>query len=98
MPLFNIGVIEASADRGGVRLCAGKHATHPGGSVAGAVQFAPADVATYALSLAACGDAAAVTVDPTINFLRPAMRLPLIATAPLCGPAPAFHRRGSHYR
>jgi uncharacterized protein (TIGR00369 family) len=40
-----------------------------------------ADVAIYALILASRRDAAAVTVDLTINFLRPAMTLPLIATA-----------------
>jgi uncharacterized protein (TIGR00369 family) len=53
----------------------------PGGSVAGPVQFALADVATYALILAACGNEAAVTVDLTINFLRPALILPLVAVA-----------------
>ena len=81
VPLFNIDVIEASADRGAVRLREGEHVTRPGGSVAGPVQFALADVATYALILAARRDAAAVTVDMTINFLRPAMTLPLVAVA-----------------
>jgi uncharacterized protein (TIGR00369 family) len=51
----------------------------PGGSVAGPVQFALADVATYALILAVKRDEAAGTVDMTIKFLRPAMTLPLIA-------------------
>jgi uncharacterized protein (TIGR00369 family) len=81
VPLFNIDVIEASADRGVVRLRTGDHVTRPGGSVAGPVQFALADVATYALILATRRDEAAVTVDMTINFLRPAMQLPLIAVA-----------------
>jgi uncharacterized protein (TIGR00369 family) len=81
VPLFNIDVIEASAERGVVRLREGDHVTRPGGSVAGPVQFPLADVATYALVLAAKRDAAAVTVDLTINFLRPAMILPLIAVA-----------------
>lgn len=81
VPLFNIDVIEASEARGMVRLRAGDHVTRPGGSVAGPVQFALADVATYALILAARRDAAAVTVDLTINFLRPAMALPLVAVA-----------------
>lgn len=49
--------------------------------MAGPVQFALADVATYALILATWRDEAAVTVDLTINFLRPAMTLPLIAVA-----------------
>lgn len=81
VPLFNIDVVEASAERGAVRLREGKHLTRPGGSIAGPVQFALADVATYALILAARRDAAAVTVDLTINFLRPALDLPLVATA-----------------
>jgi uncharacterized protein (TIGR00369 family) len=81
VPLFNIDVIEASAERGAVRLREGQHVTRPGGSVAGPIQFALADVATYALILAARRDEAAVTVDLTINFLRPAMTLPLVAVA-----------------
>jgi uncharacterized protein (TIGR00369 family) len=81
VPLFNIDVIEASPERGAVRLRAGEHVTRPGGSVAGPVQFALADVAIYALILAVRHDAAAVTVDLTINFLRPAMALPLVAEA-----------------
>ena len=81
VPLFNIDVIEASAERGTVRLREGEHVTRPGGSIAGPVQFALADVATYALILADRRDEMAVTVDLTINFLRPAMTLPLIATA-----------------
>jgi uncharacterized protein (TIGR00369 family) len=81
VPLFNIDVIEASPERGSVRLRAGEHVTRPGGSVAGPIQFALADVATYALILAARRDEAAVTVDLTINFLRPAMTLPLLAVA-----------------
>ena len=81
VPLFNIDVVEASAKRGTVRLRAGVHVTRPGGSVAGPVQFALADVATYALILSDRQDEAAVTVDLTINFLRPALRLPLLAVA-----------------
>jgi hypothetical protein len=52
VPLFNIDVIEASPERGAVRLRQGDHVTRPGGSVAGPVQFALADVAAYALILA----------------------------------------------
>ena len=81
VPLFNIDVIEASAKCGAVRLQQGQHTTRPGGSIAGPVQFALADVATYALILAARRDESAVTVDMTINFLRPAMTLPLVAVA-----------------
>ena len=79
--LFNITVLEASEVRGRVRLGHGEHVTRSGGSIAGPVQFALADVAIYALILAARRDPAAVTVDLTINFLRPAMTLPLLATA-----------------
>lgn len=91
VPLFNIDVIEATAECGSVRLREGEHVsrplvtrplvTRPGGSVAGPVQFALADVATYALILAAKHDPGAVTVDLTINFLRPATSLPLLAEA-----------------
>jgi uncharacterized protein (TIGR00369 family) len=81
VPLFNIDVIEASPERGAVRLREGDHVTRPGGSIAGPVQFALADVATYALILAIRHDEHAVTVDLTINFLRPAMSLPLVAVA-----------------
>jgi uncharacterized protein (TIGR00369 family) len=81
VPLFNIDVIEASPEHGAVRLREGDHVTRPGGSIAGPVQFALADVATYALILAARHDEHAVTVDLTINFLRPAMSLPLVAVA-----------------
>ncbi len=85
-PLFNIDVIETSADRAIVRLGLGELATRPGGSISGPVQFAMADVAIYALILAARRDADAVTVDLTIHFLRPAMSAPLLATAtPLRG-------------
>ena len=81
VPLFNISVLEATAERGAVRLSPGEHVTRPGGSVAGPVRFALADVAIYALILAARHDGKAVTVDMTINFPRPAMHLPLVATA-----------------
>ena len=81
VPLFNLELLEATTERGLVRLNEGEHITRPGGSVAGPIQFALADVATYALILATKQDPAAVTVDLTINFLRPAMRLPLLAEA-----------------
>lgn len=85
-PLFNLEVVEATAARAQLRLNEGAHVTRPGGSVAGPVLFALADVATYALILAARHDPDAVTVDLTINFLRPARDLPLLAEAlPLRG-------------
>jgi uncharacterized protein (TIGR00369 family) len=86
VPLFNLEVVEATPARGRLRLNAGAHVTRPGGSVAGPVLFALADVVTYALILAARQDPDAVTVDLTINFLRPARVLPLLAEAvPLRG-------------
>lgn len=81
VPLFNIAVLDADPDAASVRLGAGEHVTRPGGSIAGPVQFALADVAIYALILAGRRDEAAVTVDLTINFLRPALTIPLLATA-----------------
>ena len=81
VPLFNLEVVEATAFRGRLRLNAGEHVSRPGGAVAGPVLFALADVVTYALILAARHDPDAVTVDLTINFLRPARRLPLLAEA-----------------
>jgi uncharacterized protein (TIGR00369 family) len=81
VPLFNLELVEAIAKRGRLRLNAGAHVTRPGGSVAGAVLFALADVVTYALILAARHDPDAVTVDLTINFLRAARNLPLLAEA-----------------
>jgi uncharacterized protein (TIGR00369 family) len=80
-PLFNITVLEANAEHAIVRLGFGELATRPGGSVAGPVQFALADVAIYGLILAAKHDPAAAAVDLTINFLRPVMTIPLLATA-----------------
>ncbi|MBN8872481.1 MAG: PaaI family thioesterase [Rhodospirillales bacterium] len=81
VPLFNLEVVEASPARGLLRLNEGAPVRRPGGSVAGPIQFALADVATYALILAVKRDPAAVTVDMAINFLRPAMTLPLLAEA-----------------
>ena len=81
VPLFNLEVVEATASRGRLRLNAGEHVSRPGGAVAGPVLFALADVVTYALILAARHDPDAVTVDLTINFLRPARNLPLLAEA-----------------
>jgi uncharacterized protein (TIGR00369 family) len=95
VPLFNIDVMEASEDWAVVSLREGDHVTRPGSS-AGPVQFALADAATYALTLAARHDEAAVTVDLTINFPHPATSLPLVAVAtplrascspPRCGSA-----------
>jgi uncharacterized protein (TIGR00369 family) len=78
--LFNIEVLDVGDDHGTLRLDSGPNATRPGGIVSGPVQFALADIAIYALILATRRDPEAVTVDMTINFLRPA-KFPLLATA-----------------
>ena len=81
VPLFNIAVLEASAERGSVRLGSGELVSRPGGGIAGPVRFILADVAIYALIPAIRRDTGVVTVDLTINFLWPAVTLPLLATA-----------------
>ena len=91
LPLFNIAGPETSAEQANVRLGPGEHVTLPRGSIVGPAQFVLTDVAIYALILAALRDVSAVTVDRTINFLRTAMALPLIATAtPLRAGRPQF--------
>ena len=78
VPLFNIAVLEATGEQASVGLGFGELTTRPEGSVVvGSVQFALADVAIYATKR---GSATAMA-DLTINFLRPAMTIPLVATA-----------------
>ena len=79
--LFGLEVIAAEPGRARLRINAGPQVLRPGGVVAGPILFAAADVATYALILARTGDADAVTVDLTINFLRAGRSLPLVAEA-----------------
>jgi uncharacterized protein (TIGR00369 family) len=79
--LFKITVPEAGAEHAIAHLGFGELATGPGGSVAGPVQLALADVAIYALILAAKHDPAAVTADLMINFLRHAITISLLATS-----------------
>jgi uncharacterized protein (TIGR00369 family) len=81
LALFGVEVTHADPDSAIIKLIDGPHITRPGGSVAGPVLFAMADVAAYALILATRPDPHSVTVDLTINFLRPALKLPLIAVA-----------------
>jgi uncharacterized protein (TIGR00369 family) len=80
-PMFNIAILDAAAGQARVRLGPGEHATRPGGSLSGPIQFALADVAIYVPILTGRYDAAAVTVELTIDIRRPAMTLPLPATA-----------------
>ncbi len=78
---FNMEIVEAGADFSLVRIKESQTVKRPGGSVAGPVLFAAGDVASYALILASRHDPDATTVDMTVNFLRPAMQLPLLARA-----------------
>ena len=57
----------------------GPNLRRPGGSVAGPVLFAAADVGCFALVLTRNGPGIAATVDLIVHFLRPADRLPLVA-------------------
>jgi uncharacterized protein (TIGR00369 family) len=79
--LFGIEVVTAEPDRSRVRLVGNAHITRPGGSIAGPVLFAMADLATYALTLALKHEESAVTASLLINFLRLAYAPPLIAEA-----------------
>jgi len=81
VPLFNIEVIEATAERCAVRLLEGEHITRRGGSVAGPVQFTLRDVVSHALILAGRRDEQGVTGGLMIDVLRPARHLPLLAVA-----------------
>jgi uncharacterized protein (TIGR00369 family) len=81
LALFGVEVTHADPASAIIKLSDGPHITRPGGSVAGPVLFAMADVAAYALILAFRPDPHSVTVDLTIHFLRPALKLPLIAVA-----------------
>jgi uncharacterized protein (TIGR00369 family) len=79
--MFGIDIIAADAERGRVRLIGNAQITRPGGSIAGPVLFAMADIATYALTLALRQEDTAATSSLLMNFLRPAFSPPLIAEA-----------------
>ena len=79
--MFGLEVVQADAGSSRIRLNAFANVVRPGGSVAGPILFAAADVATYALILATRGDPHAVTVDLTMNFLRASRSLPIVAEA-----------------
>ena len=79
--LFGIEIIAADAERSRVRLVGNAQITRPGGSIAGPVLFAMADIATYVLTLALKQEDAAVTSSLSMNFFRPAFSPPLIAEA-----------------
>ena len=79
--LLGIEIAAATQARARVRLHANPQLLRPGGSVAGPVLFAMADVAAYALTLAIRQEDEDVTTSLHINFLRPALTTPLIAEA-----------------
>lgn len=79
--LLGIEIAAAERDRCVVRLVGGPHILRPGGSVAGPVLFAMADIATYALTLILRQEDDALTANLLVNFFRPAIDLPLVAEA-----------------
>jgi uncharacterized protein (TIGR00369 family) len=81
--LLGIEVAAAVPEHSLVRLVANPHITRPGGSVAGPIMFAMADVAAYVLLLVLREEAGAATANLLINFFRPALELPLLAEAVL---------------
>jgi uncharacterized protein (TIGR00369 family) len=70
--LFGMEIVAAEPGHRRVRLVGNEHIRRPGGSIAGPVLFAMADVATYALTLALRHEETAVTSSLLMNFLRPA--------------------------
>ena len=78
---FGLELVEAGPQSSSVRITDNPEVVRPGGSVAGPVRFAAADVATYAIVLAGRHDPDAATVDLALKFLRPALDLPLLAQA-----------------
>ena len=79
--LLGIEIAKAERDSSVVRLVGNPHVWRPGGSVAGPVLFAMADIATYALTLTLLQEDTSVTANLLINFFRPATDLPLVAEA-----------------
>lgn len=79
--LLGLELVTATPTGSSVRIPHHPNALRPGGMVAGPVMFAAADVATYAIILAASHDPAAATVELGLKFLRPATQLPLLARA-----------------
>lgn len=72
---------EATPERAVVLLPETPGIRRPGDVVAGPVLFALADVALWALALAAAGEDMAVTSTLTIDFLAAARETPLVAEA-----------------
>lgn len=81
MTTLGIAIEMAEPGRARVRLDAGEGLRRPGGAVAGPVLFAMADLVSYLLTLVLFRQDGAVTASLAIQYLRPAMSVPLIAEA-----------------
>lgn len=79
--LMGMEVVAADQMVARLRLTGGPANRRPGGSVAGPVLFAMADVAAYVLNVMLRQDTASLTSSLTIQFLRPAFDVPIIAEA-----------------
>ena len=81
MRTLGLEIEMAQANRARVRLDLAEGLRRPGGAVAGPVLFAMADLVSYLLTLVLFRQDVAVTASLAIQFLRPAMSVPLIAEA-----------------
>jgi uncharacterized protein (TIGR00369 family) len=73
-------VVSLERGRVALRLTPDQADTRPGGTIAGPVLFALADLALYAAVMSVVGEVPlAVTTDATIHFLRRPRPLPLVA-------------------
>lgn len=81
MRTLGITIESAEPGRARVRLDAAEGLRRPGGAVAGPVLFAMADLVSYLLTLVLLRQDGAVTASLAIQYLRPAMNVPLIAEA-----------------
>ena len=81
MRTLGIEIDLAEPGRARVRLDAADGLRRPGGAVAGPVLFAMADLVSYLLTLVLFQKDVAVTASLAIQYLRPAMSVPLIAEA-----------------
>lgn len=81
MRTLGITIESVEPGRARVRLDAAEGLRRPGGAVAGPVLFAMADLVSYLLTLMLFRQDLAVTASLAIQYLRPAMTIPLIAEA-----------------
>ncbi len=79
--LFGIEILSADSSSARVRLNGNTNIVRPGGTIAGPVLFALADIAAYASTLMTRQNDLAVTATSSIYFLRAAHDLPIVANA-----------------